>query len=218
MAALLPPLMMEHSTLRASPEHPHVESAAGPHPTTPRPCTCLLPQPTDAASRRALSLSPVAASASTATADSRHAALVDGGQASRLSSSWRSGCGTGSAAAARLGARPAGSWEDDTDAAHAPAAAQSPSPSPLLSPPPPVRPPPGSDDVAAIATAQSSQSKTSMGQMGNRTNSVRGLKPKHQTPQLIVIANPFQDHQGPQPSFPPCTTSFLFQGLICQLG
>ena len=74
--------------------------------------------------------------------------------------------GTGSAAAARLGARPAGSWEDDTDAAHAPAAAQSPSPSPLLSPPPPVRPLPGSDDVAAIATVSPS----------SPTNCPRGLK------------------------------------------
>ncbi|KAG2568184.1 ankyrin repeat and zinc finger domain-containing protein 1 [Panicum virgatum] len=38
------------------------------------------------------------------------------------------------------------------------------------------------------AKAQASQSQTSMGQMANRTTSVPGLKPKHQTPQQILIA------------------------------
>ncbi|OEL21302.1 Ankyrin repeat and zinc finger domain-containing protein 1, partial [Dichanthelium oligosanthes] len=36
--------------------------------------------------------------------------------------------------------------------------------------------------------AQASQSQTSSGQMANRTASVPGLKPKHQTPQQILIA------------------------------
>ncbi|CAN6268979.1 unnamed protein product [Urochloa humidicola] len=38
------------------------------------------------------------------------------------------------------------------------------------------------------AKAEASQSQTSMGQMANRTTSVPGLKPKHQTPQQILIA------------------------------
>ncbi|CAL5025866.1 unnamed protein product [Urochloa decumbens] len=38
------------------------------------------------------------------------------------------------------------------------------------------------------AKAQASQSQTSMGQMANRTTSMPGIKPKHQTPQQILIA------------------------------
>lgn len=38
------------------------------------------------------------------------------------------------------------------------------------------------------AKAQASQAQTSMGQMANRTTSMPGLKPKHQTPQQILIA------------------------------